>query len=386
MVAQRENDPDVTTRKEVLRIVFCCIIWYFISSSNNVITKTILNDFQYPMTLSLVQFFSITVYSGPIFAILNIRPLISMSTKYYAYIILPLSLGKIFASVTAHFSLWKVSVSYSHTVKATLPLFTVILSRIILKESQTFKVYCSLAPIIVGVVIATATELSFNMVGLLCAILATLGFSLQNIFSKKVLHETGVHHMRLLHLLAKLALIVTIPLWLMFDFRKIMHDETLAKNTDITSLLFLLFLDGFLNFAQNIVAFTMISLVTPLTYSVCSSSKRIVIITTSIIIIRNKVSAYNVLGMVVAISGVFMYNKAKYDANCEKKRKAVLPYTKSDSNLLHKYELSNHVPYINLAVPADRTEINGVNDPIDYNYTSHPKKFNQFNPSSYREY
>lgn len=103
--------------KRIFNVLALCIMWYIISSSNNVIGKMVLSTFPYPMTVTMVQLTSITLYSGPFFNLWGIRKYSDISWNYYLKLIIPLALGKFFASVTSHISIWKVPVSYAHTGK-----------------------------------------------------------------------------------------------------------------------------------------------------------------------------------------------------------------------------------------------------------------------------
>ncbi|XP_053947731.1 solute carrier family 35 member E1 homolog [Anastrepha ludens] len=310
--------------RHVLAVVVLCILWYVISSSNNVIGKMVLNEFPFPMTVTMIQLCSISLYSGPFFNLWRIRKYQNVSRGYYWRMIIPLALGKFLSSVTSHISLWKVPVSYAHTVKATMPLFTVILTRFLFREKQPTLVYLSLVPIITGVAIATVTEISFDMIGLISALLSTMGFSLQNIFSKKVLKDTGMHHLRLLELLGKLALIMFLPIWIFVD------SLSIIRHPVITGLdyrvIALLFADGVLNWLQNVIAFNVLSLVSPLTYAVASASKRIFVIGVSLLILGNPVTFLNCVGMTLAIFGVLCYNRAK---QVSKSSKTILPLTQN---------------------------------------------------------
>lgn len=91
-------------------------------------------------------------------------------------------------------------------------------------------------------------------------------------------------------------------------------------------------MDGVLNWLQNIIAFSVLSLVTPLTYAVANASKRIFVIAISLFILGNPVTTTNVFGMLVAILGVLYYNKVRISLHKNM-------HTLTTSNLLKTHSL-----------------------------------------------
>jgi drug/metabolite transporter (DMT)-like permease len=107
------------------------------------------------------------------------------------------------------------------------------------------------------------------------------------------------------------------PLWLFTDGWK-----SLSYEIPETRLIYLFFLNGSSNFAQNVLAFNILAIVSPVTYSIASLIKRIFIISVSIIYFRDPVSLIQGWGMAITFLGLYLYNETKGDV-ARKERKVM---------------------------------------------------------------
>ena len=74
----------------------------------------------------------------------------------------PLSIMHLLGFLTTNMSLGAVNVSLTHTIKSLEPFFTVVLSYFFLGAVPSLPIVLTLVPIVAGVVVASATDLSFN--------------------------------------------------------------------------------------------------------------------------------------------------------------------------------------------------------------------------------
>jgi len=161
-------------------------------------------------------------------------------------------------------------------------------------------------------------EMKLDFMGFFFAFASTSVFVAQNIFSKKLFNQAESHsHSRSSFNLDKLnilfnssflAFVLMIPLWLHYESFKFFDQNFQSPST---SVLLLFLLNGFTNFAQCLIAFSILSLVSPITYSIASLFKRIFVIVLSLVYFGSRLRIGQVFGIILTFIGLYLYDGAK---------------------------------------------------------------------------
>jgi len=206
-------------------------------------------------------------------------------------------------------SLKYVAVSFTETIKASAPFFTVIFARLLLGEVTSVKVNLSLVPVVAGLALCSASEASFNTVGFLAAVFNNGIDCVQNVFSKKLL-STHYNYVNLQFYTSAAALVVQLPVMLYHHHAAIWLRQGWSSSIS-TELGLHLLLNGVCFHLQSVMAYAVMGLISPVTQSVANTLKRALLIWLSILYFGNPVSFMSALGTAICISGVFAYNYAR---------------------------------------------------------------------------
>ncbi|XP_022978714.1 triose phosphate/phosphate translocator, chloroplastic-like [Cucurbita maxima] len=300
---------------------FFFFMWYFLNVIFNILNKKIYNYFPYPYFVSVIHLLVGVVYCLISWAVgLPKRaPIDSTLLK----LLIPVAFCHALGHVTSNVSFAAVAVSFTHTVKALEPFFNAAASQFILGQSIPITLWLSLAPVVIGVSMASLTELSFNWTGFISAMISNISFTYRSLYSKKAMTDmdsTNVYaYISIIALLFCIppAVIVEGPQLLKFGF-----NDAIAK-VGVTKFVSDLFWVGMFYHLYNQLATNTLERVAPLTHAVGNVLKRVFVIGFSIIVFGNKISTQTGIGTSIAIAGVALYSYIKAKMEEEKRRTKV---------------------------------------------------------------
>ncbi|KAL5206147.1 hypothetical protein ABZP36_034356 [Zizania latifolia] len=286
-------------------------LWYLFNIYFNIYNKQVLKVFPYPINITNVQFAVGTVIAlfMWITGILK-RPKIS-GAQLAA--ILPLAIVHTMGNLFTNMSLGKVAVSFTHTIKAMEPFFSVLLSALFLGEMPTPFVVLSLVPIVGGVALASLTEASFNWAGFWSAMASNVTFQSRNVLSKKLMvkKEESLDNITLFSIITVMSFFLLAPVTLLTEGVKVTPTVLQSAGLNLKQIYTRSLIAAFCFHAYQQVSYMILSRVSPVSHSVGNCVKRVVVIVTSVLFFRTPVSPINSLGTGVALAGVFLYSQLK---------------------------------------------------------------------------
>ncbi|KAI9636500.1 triose-phosphate transporter family-domain-containing protein [Dioszegia hungarica] len=319
--------PTLTVPKaDTVRFVALCILWYGSSALSSNTGKVIMTSFRFPVTMTIIQFFFVAGYC---IIISKLGWATRLRTVNWTHVrsTLPMAGFQVGGHIFSSLAISRVPVSTVHTIKALSPLFTVLAYAVLFSVSYSPATYISLLPLTFGVMLACSSDMAAsNIFGLICAFGSTLIFVSQNIFFKKVMPtnaEASQHgkldRINLLYFSSGLAFFLMIPVWIYSDFWRLWSYTNSSAKSDSTLVIYF-FLNGTVHFAQNLLAFAILSSTSPVTYSIASLVKRIAVICLAIIWFKQSVHALQGVGIGLTAVGLWMYNNSKRDVEKGEKR------------------------------------------------------------------
>ncbi|KAK7246106.1 hypothetical protein RIF29_40965 [Crotalaria pallida] len=302
------NPIDPKSKKLKLALVFG--LWYFQNIVFNIYNKKALNIFPFPWLLASFQLFVGSIWMLVLWS-LKLQPCPKISKPFIIALLGP-ALFHTIGHISACVSFSKVAVSFTHVIKSAEPVFSVIFSSV-LGDRYPIQVWLSILPIVLGCSLAAVTEVSFNVQGLWGALISNVGFVLRNIYSKRSLQNfKEVDGLNLYGWITILSLFYLFPVavfvegkqWIPGYYKAI---ETIGK--PITFYIWVL-VSGVFYHLYNQSSYQALDEISPLTFSVGNTMKRVVVIVSSVIVFRNPVRLLNGVGSAIAILGTFLYSQA----------------------------------------------------------------------------
>ncbi|SCU84954.1 LAMI_0C09560g1_1 [Lachancea mirantina] len=256
----------------------------------------------------------------------------------------PMGIFQLVGHITSHKATFLIPVSLVHSVKALSPIMTVAYFRIAKGRQYSPMTYYTLIPLVFGVIItcwsthghkspssALSKDSSF-MFGLFFALISMAIFVSQNIFAKGILtvkKSTGIlpskagqkksslderelsplqiDKITILFYCSCIGFLLTFPLFISNELLNLRGDKSVFHDLN-SHVILLATIHGIAHFFQAMLAFQLIGMLSPVTYSIANIMKRIVIIGVALVW-ESSLSYGQIFGLAMTVTGLYGYDK-----------------------------------------------------------------------------
>jgi len=226
-------------------------------------------------------------------------------------------------STTNHTYSAHVSIPFHQILRSLCPLFTLLLSRLLLRRTYPLTTYLSLLPLTLGVALATYGDYTFTTLGFALTLLGVIFASLKTVLTNALM--TGSLRLPALELLLRMSPLAAVQslamAWATGEMGAFGTHLNLLSSSSLPlassyprgSLFLSLLGNGILAFLLNISSFATNRAAGALTLTVAGNLKQCATVSLGIVLFNVQVGAVNGIGMAVTLAGAAWYSKVELD-------------------------------------------------------------------------
>lgn len=289
---------------------------YVLNVVYNDTNKQVLKVLDLPWTLSALQLGLGLLYIVPLWLV-GVRKTPKLKSSDLSNMV-PISIIHALGQCVTVAALGAGSLAFVNVVKSLEPFFNVVFAALIMGDVLPWQVNICLLPVVAGVAIASAADMSFTWDAFAYSMGSNLCFSLRGVASKmkmgKVDPRQNMDAGNTFAVMTTIAFLAVLPIALFLEGPQMQSawDRAIATGTFTSAdLVARIFLSGISFYLYNEVSFYTLGMVHPITHAVGNTIKRVILILFSVVRFGTPMTTQSAVGSGVAICGVFAYSVAK---------------------------------------------------------------------------
>ena len=245
---------------------------------------------------------------------------------------LPIGAALALANGAMMFALSHASISMFQTVKASGPLFTAFACHVFLNKRYSGETYATLVPIMVGLMMATLTDVEGDVVGFTACVVSSFAQVFINLSAKSIFEtrwaglaskehpdpgvERTVDPFELQMLVSAVGAVVCSYGFLLLYFANAWTAASVAKAPDPLALsssgawqasVLALLVNVVLYCSENVCANAANALLTRLPFAVADATRRLSIVTMSSVVSGSQPTSVNIAGVLLVAAGAVRF-------------------------------------------------------------------------------